>query len=138
MTSDDLPPLEGVKYYFVVQKFCFTAIGVDALSARRTIVNGFLFWIPNIVQFILSQPLTLYSLQHLEDMSLVTDAMAPVWQVLMANMKMALFLWHKKEMKKLVRDLWLWNLEGMTKGKHITIVYKGVLIYVWFNFSYPG
>uniref|UniRef100_A0A1I8M539 Odorant receptor n=1 Tax=Musca domestica TaxID=7370 RepID=A0A1I8M539_MUSDO len=112
MTSDDLPPLEGVKYYFVVQKFCFTAIGVDALSARRTIVNGFLFWIPNIVQFILSQPLTLYSLQHLEDMSLVTDAMAPVWQVLMANMKMALFLWHKKEMKKLVRDLWLWNLEA--------------------------
>ncbi|XP_061396971.1 odorant receptor 45a-like [Musca vetustissima] len=111
-SSEVLPKLEGIKYYFNVQKFCFTAIGVDLFSTRRTIFNGFLFWIPNIVQFILSEPLTLYSIQNLEDMNLVTDAMAPVWQVLMANMKMVLFLWHRRDIKKLVRELWEWNLEA--------------------------
>ncbi|XP_073811811.1 odorant receptor 45a-like [Musca autumnalis] len=110
--TDVLPKLQGIKYYFKVQKLCFAAIGVDLLAPKRTIVNGFLFWIPNIVQFTLCQPLITFSIEHLEDMNLVTDAMAPVWQVLMAIMKMVLFFWHRKEIKLLVRKLWKWNLEA--------------------------
>lgn len=111
-SADVLPPLEDVKYYFVVQNFCFRAIGVDLLSMKRTMVSGLLFWLPNILELAICVPLTRYALENLEDMSLVTDAMAPVWQVLMAILKMALFMWHKKDIKKLVRNLWLWNLEG--------------------------
>lgn len=111
-TEAPLPPQLGIKHYFLVPKYSFAAIGVDPRSIKKPIFSWFLLIVPNVIQFSLCIPMAMYATQYLHDMNSVTDAMAPVWQVLMAILKLMTFLWNKREAVLLVRKLWLWNLEG--------------------------
>ncbi|XP_065368749.1 odorant receptor 45a-like [Calliphora vicina] len=54
----------------------------------------------------------IYATECRHDLDLVTDILAPFWQALLALIKMWCFVWNKKKVVKLVRHIWLWNLEG--------------------------
>ncbi|TMW46442.1 hypothetical protein DOY81_008478 [Sarcophaga bullata] len=117
---DALPEQKGIDRYFSVPLFSFASIGMDPTSMQRTYVNYFMAWIPMMLLLILCFPIVIYASQYKDDLTLVTDALSPIWQAIMAILKIMYFMWNKKKIVKLVRKLWLWNLKS--KGEELKIL----------------
>ena len=108
---DALPEQKGIERYFWVPLFSFASIGIDPTSLQRTYVNYLLAWIPMMLLLALCFPIIFYASQYKEDLDLVTDALSPIWQAIMAILKIMYFMWNKQKIVKLVRKLWFWNLK---------------------------
>ncbi|XP_037819571.1 uncharacterized protein LOC119608988 [Lucilia sericata] len=119
--ADALPPQYGLKTYFVVQNFAFNCMGIDVTSQNRTIFNPFINWISMALLMTLCVFMFMYAAEYRHDMDLMTDILAPFWQAVLALIKMWVFVWNKKRVVKLVRHIWLWNLEGRADELDIII-----------------
>lgn len=109
---DALPPQYEIRKYFEIQKFTFNYLGIEVTSEKRTIFQPILIWIPMLFLVALCVFMLLYAIECRNDMNLVTDIVAPFWQALLALIKILCFLWNRRKIVKLVRNIWLWNLEG--------------------------
>ncbi|XP_013107983.1 odorant receptor 45a-like [Stomoxys calcitrans] len=109
---DALPPQDRVQRYFFVQRTCFAAIGIDPTSIRSTIFNRFLAWIPMFCMLIIIGPMGLYALKYIQtDLDQMASALAPMWQAILSIVKFFLFMWNRKKIVRLVREVWMWSLE---------------------------
>ncbi|XP_075167593.1 odorant receptor 45a-like [Haematobia irritans] len=111
LATDTLKPNPAIKNYFHIQRITLQAVGVNLTSIKNPVFSRFLLWVPNMIQLILCWPMTHYALQHLDDLNKFTDALAPVWQVVMAVVLLLHFIWNMENAIKLLIKVWMWNFQ---------------------------
>ena len=111
-----LPSQKGIRNYFVIQKERFNAMGIDPTSMQQTIFNPLLLWIPLLTVIMLDIFMLISAWEHRNNMDLMTDILCPFFQSFLSVIKILCFLWNKRKIVKLVKHIWMWNLEGKSEN----------------------
>ncbi|XP_059225755.1 odorant receptor 45a-like [Stomoxys calcitrans] len=111
---DALPPQKTYERFFFVQKRSFATVGIDPTSFERTIISYGLFWIPFFAMVTIPGPALLLARNYITDLNVVARILTPVWQSILAGLKICVFMWQRKKIIFLVRKVWLWNLDGFS------------------------
>ncbi|XP_073811810.1 odorant receptor 45a-like [Musca autumnalis] len=110
---DALPPQTSLKNFFFIQRVCFTAIGLDPTSLKRTMFRPWLTFIPLLSLMGLLIPMGVYSFNYLKiDLGTAITALSPFWQSLLSTVKFFVFMVNRKKIVELVRKVWSWTLEA--------------------------
>ncbi|KAM7342271.1 odorant receptor 45a-like [Cochliomyia hominivorax] len=117
--KDILPEQVNIRSYFNVQRFSFARIGINAISLERTLFSYFWSWFPTSSQALLCFATLIYAVNNIHDLDVVTDTLSPFWQGFMSLFKFFHFMWHRKKIVRLIRKLWLWNLEAKSRELEI-------------------
>lgn len=111
--GDALPPPRTLSNYFFIQRFCFAAVGIDPTSLECTVFSWFLAWVPMLGIATLIGPMASYAVKYAqEDLDQAVSALSPMWQSVLSVIKFFIFMWNRKKIVELVREVWFWNLEG--------------------------
>lgn len=117
-TPDSLPPQTAIKNFLLIQRICFWAIGLDPSSIKRTIYRPWLTIIPLLAMIGLLGPMAMYAVNNLKiDLGKAISALSPFWQSILSIVKFFFFIVNRKKILQLLRDVWLWTLEGRKMKK---------------------
>ncbi|XP_005184443.1 odorant receptor 45a-like [Musca domestica] len=110
---DALPPQNSLKNFFLIQRICFSVIGLDPTSLKRTMYRPWLTFIPLLSLMGLLGPMGVYAFNYLKiDLGKAITALSPFWQSMLSTIKFFVFMLNRKKIVGLVRKVWSWTLEA--------------------------
>ncbi|XP_075167595.1 odorant receptor 45a-like [Haematobia irritans] len=112
LPPDALPQQSTYERFFFVQKYSFATIGIDPTSLRRTIFNPMTLVLPLIAITTVLGPSLLFARTCAMDLNEVARVLTPILQCILAIVKISLFVLQKEKIVKLVRYVWIWNIEA--------------------------
>lgn len=111
-----LESVKGIKRFCVIQRLALRCLGFDITSVESKIRRPFWVFLIFILNFISLLAIGKYGWENTDDLNKLLAALAPVLDISVCTIKFLIFLKKRKDLLKLLHDIWILTIEGELFG----------------------